>query len=162
MQIAPAYSERRAAGTLSFPIKRTPLWERLLTALEDKKPAGWTRFGHRLLNATIDGQRTFEQRVKTGRKAVAKAPDHFFTSAVTWGQGEHRHTIAFAVGAPDGPKQFQENLQYASNSAFEQGGSADLLLLYWFFPPTGEAYDFIGTMRRTQLGGIGPDSRLVR
>lgn len=154
MRIAPGYSERRAAGTLSFPIKRSPLWERLLAALENKKPAGWTRFGHRLLNATMDGQRIFEQRVKAGRKALAKAPDHFFTSAVTFGQGEQRHTIAFAVGAPNGPEQFQENVQYASNSAFKQGGSADLLLLYWFSPPTGEAYDFIGTMRRTQLGGI--------
>jgi len=154
MQIAPAYSERRTAGTLSFPIKRAALWARLLGALEDKKPTGWTRFGHRLLNTTLAGQRIFEQRVNAGRKAVAKAPDHFFTSAVTFGQGEQRHTIAFAVGAPDGPEQFQANVQYASNSAFEQGGSTDLLLLYWFSPPTGEAYDFIGTMRRTQLGGI--------
>lgn len=154
LQIALAYSERREAGTLNFPIKRTPLWTQLLTTFDDKKPSGWTRFGHRLLNATIDGQRAFEQRLKAGHKAVAKAPDHFFTSAVTFGQGEQKHTIAFAVGAPDGPEQFQENIQYASNSAFEQGGSADLLLLYWFSPSTGEAYDFIGTMRQTQLGGI--------
>jgi hypothetical protein len=120
MQIAPAYSERREAGTLHFPIKRT-LVGAYPRRFRGQKPAGWTRFGHRLLNATIDGQRIFEKRVKAGRKAVAKAPDHFFTSAVTFGHGEQRHTIAFAVGAPDGPEQFQANVQYASNSAFEQG-----------------------------------------
>ncbi|MES3093868.1 hypothetical protein O6027_19900 [Sphingomonas aerolata] len=153
MQIASAYSAMRATGMLNFPIRRTQLWRRLLAALEDKKPSGWTRFGYRLLNATPDGQRTLEQRVKAGRKAVAKAPGRFFTSAVTFGQGKRRNTIAFAIGAPHGSEELQQQIQHASNTAFEQGGSSDLLLLYWFSPATGEAYDFIGTMRQARLSG---------
>ena len=28
---------------------------------------------------------------------------------------------------------------------------SDLLLIYWFVPPTGEAYDFIGVMRQVEM-----------
>lgn len=145
--LAAGYSERRAAGTLVFPIKRSNLWSRLLNALEDARPVGWTRFGYRLLCADLKGQKTFESLVRQGWRAVERKPNHFFTTGITFGSRNHRHTIAFAIGAPNSPQQFQQNIGHASRSAGLQGGQDNLLLLYWFFPKTGHAYDFIGVMR---------------
>lgn len=151
LNIALGYSRRRADSDLSFPIKRTALWARLLAQVEAFRPVGWTRFGHRLLNLDLEGQLTFERLVREGQRKVARSPSHFFTSAVTQGEGSNRHTIAFAIGSPDGPEEFNDNLQYAANSAFEQSGVPDLLMLYWHSPPSGAAYDFIGVLKQEQL-----------
>ena len=147
LTLAAGYSERRAAGTLSFPIVRTELWKRLLAALEDLRPVGWTRFGYRLLCVDLEGQKAFERLVRLGWRAVARAPNHFFTTGITFGAGDHRHTVAFAIGAPGSSEQFRDNLGYAAKSAGQQGGQKNLLLLYWFSPATGHAYDFIGVIR---------------
>ena len=109
---------------------------------------GWTRLGHRLLNANVNVQRRVERLYEKGMQAVSRDPGKFFTSGVTVGSRFRLDTISVSVGAPDSPEQFEANLQYAATSAFEQGGQDSLLALYWFVPKSGEAYDFIGVMRR--------------
>jgi hypothetical protein len=148
LDLAVGYTEKRAAGTLNFPIERSSLWKRLLASLQENRPPGWTRFGHRLLCADLQSQRKFERSVKKAWKTMPRASSHFFTTGLTFGSGEHKQTIAFAIGAPDSAEHFSQSLHYASMSAFEQSGSNDLLLIYWFVPATGEPYDFIGVMRR--------------
>jgi hypothetical protein len=147
LKLTAGYSERREAGTLAFPIARTSLWKKLLAALEENRPVGWTRFGYRLLCADIEQQRVFERLVREGWRKVGRAPDYMFTTGITFGSLQHQHTVAFAIGASDPPEQFRQNLAHASRSAGEQGGQDSLLLIYWFAPATGNAYDFIGVMR---------------
>ncbi len=147
LQLSAGYSERREAGTLAFPIIRSGLWKKLLAALEESRPVGWTRFGYRLLCADIEQQRAFERLVREGWRKVGRAPDRMFTTGITFGSLEHKHTVAFAIGASDPPEQFRQNLAHASKAAGRDGGQDSLLLIYWFFPATGNAYDFIGVMR---------------
>ena len=150
-EVALGYSEARAAGTLSFPIKRTPTWQALLRTIEEKRPAGWTRFGHRLLNFDLAAQRGAERALRDGWRQVSRAKDSFFTTGVTTGEGDRASTVSLVIGPTPDPATFQANLAHAANSSFDQGGQRDLLLIYWFSPRTGEAYDFIGTMRRAEL-----------
>jgi hypothetical protein len=150
-EVALGYSEARAGGTLSFPIKRTPTWQALLRTIEEKRPAGWTRFGHRLLNFDLAAQRRAERALRDGWRQVSRATDSFFTTGVTAGEGDRASTVSLVIGPTPDPATFQANVAYAANSAFDQGGQRDLLLIYWFSPSTGEGYDFIGTMRRAEL-----------
>lgn len=129
-------------------IRRTDRWQRLLDALETEKPPGWTRFGHRLLNVDVEGQRRLSSLFAKGFVSVERDPDKFFTSGLTFGARARLNTIALAVGAPVDDTQFQQNLRYAAESAFEQGNADSILLLYSFVPRTGEPYDFIGTFNR--------------
>jgi hypothetical protein len=129
-------------------MKQTDFWADLLRALEEKRPVGWMRFGHRLLNADVRVQRRVEKLYRHGLRAVTRDPGKFFTSGVTVGSRFRLETISVSVGAPDSPEQFNANLDYAAGSAFEQGGQDALLALYWFVPRTGYAYDFIGVLRR--------------
>jgi hypothetical protein len=150
-KVAHGYSEARAAGTLSFPIRRTETWEAILRSLEDKKPAGWTRFGHRLLSFDFETQKAAERLLREGWRTVAQSVDSFFTTGITSGEAERASTISFVIGPLPDPKTFQANVARATSSALDQGGTRNLLLLYWFAPRTGEAYDFIGTMKGTGL-----------
>lgn len=150
-KVAHGYSEARAAGALSFPIRRTKTWEAILRSLEDKKPAGWTRFGHRLLSFDFETQKAADRLLREGWRMIEKSVDRFFTSGITSGEAERASTISFVIGPPPDPKTFQANVARATSSALDQGGTRDLLLLYWFAPRTGEAYDFIGTLKRTEL-----------
>lgn len=153
LRLTPAYSARRAEGTLSADMQRTAFWANLLVALENRREVGWTRLGHRLLNANVRVQRRVERLYQKGMQAVTKDPGKFFTSGVTVGSEFRLDTISVSIGAPDSPEQFDANLKYAARSAFEQGGQDSLLALYWFVPSSGEAYDFIGVMRRQQSAG---------
>ncbi|MEG8022123.1 hypothetical protein [Sphingomonas aerolata] len=80
--------------------------------------------------------------------------DSFFTTGITVGEGDRASTISFVIGPTPDPPTFQSNVAHAANSAFEQARQRDLLLIYWFSPRTGEAYDFIGTMKRAELPGM--------
>ncbi|KQM64787.1 MULTISPECIES: hypothetical protein [unclassified Sphingomonas] len=148
LRLTPEYSARRAEGTLSAQMRRTGFWADLLGSLEQKREVGWTRLGHRLLNANVNVQRRVERLYEKGMQAVSRDPSKFFTSGVTVGSRFRLDTISVSVGAPESPEQFEDNLQYAAKRAFEQGGQQSLLALYWFVPKSGEAYDFIGVMRR--------------
>lgn len=150
-KVALGYSEARAAGTLAFPIQRTKTWEALLRSLEDKRPAGWTRFGHRLLNFDLKAQRAADRLLREGWREVARVTDRFFTTGITTGEGERACTISFVIGPTPDPTTFRSNVEHATNSALDESNGRDLLLIYWFWPRTGEAYDFIGTMKRAQL-----------
>jgi len=134
-----------------FEIRRTSYWGDLLHALECHKPKGWTRFGHRLLSIGYDGQKRFEKLLREGERQVGRNPDHFFTSAVTSVIEERRNTIAVGVGPRVGPEQFNSNLRHAVISAAEQGEAEDLLLVYRWWPRSGEPYDFIGTFRHATI-----------
>lgn len=150
-EVALGYSEAWMAGKLSIPIKRTPTWQALLRTIEEKRPIGWTRFGHRLLNFDLAAQRGAERALRQGWRQVSRAKDSFFTTGVTAGEGDRASTVSLVIGPTPNPATFQSNLAYAANSAFDQGGQRDLLLIYWFSPRTGEGYDFIGTLRRAEL-----------
>lgn len=147
LRLTPDYAEKRADGTLASQMKRTAFWAGLLSALETMKPAGWTRFGHRLLNADVRVQRQVEELYRRGMRAVTRDPSKFFTSGVTVGSRFRLETISTSVGAPNSAEQFDDNLDYAARSAFEQGGQPSLLALYWYVPKSGNAYDFIGVLR---------------
>ncbi len=134
-----------------FEIKRTSYWSELLQALERLKPKGWTRFGHRLLATGYDGQKRFEKLLREGERQVKRAPDHFFTSAVTSVIEERRNTVALCVGPRVGAEQFHSNLQHAVMSAASQGEVDDLLLVYRWWPRSGEPYDFIGTFKHAAI-----------
>lgn len=149
--VATAYGRYRGGEKPRFPIKRTELWRDLLAGLEAKRPAGWTRFGHRLLNIDYEGQRRFGRLVRDGQQQVARTPDHFFTSAVTAVTGDRKNTVAFVIGPQVETHQFNLNIQHAVISAADQGGVKDLLLIYWFQPATGQPYDFIGVMKHATL-----------
>lgn len=155
-QVAYRYSEHREAGTLRFPIKRTDQWQALLVAIERQKAPGWTRFGHRLLNVDLLSQRRFGKMVEKGFKAMRRSPGHFFTTGLTIGSGERKQTIAFAISGHVAPELFRANLEYATRSATEQGGMDNILLICWFLPKTGEAYDFIGVMRQKSVYSVMP------
>jgi hypothetical protein len=148
LKISPDYAHRRDDGTLAQPLKRTPFWAALLGALEARRPAGWTRFGHRLLQADRRIQRQIESLYREGLREVSRDPGNFFTSGVTFGAAARLDTVSVCIGAPDSPEQFQSNLDYAATSAFAQGGQDTLIALYWFVPRTAEPYDFIGVLRR--------------
>jgi hypothetical protein len=154
LKLAAGYSERRAAGTLSFPIKRTELWTRLLAAVEQSRPVGWTRFGYRLLCADLNQQRAFERLVRNGWRQVGRSPSHMFTTGITFGATKRLHTIAFAIGASDPPEQLRQNISHAAQAAGRDGGQDNILLIYWFWPKTGQAYDFIGVMRTARSMGL--------
>lgn len=144
-RITERYSERRDAGTLSFPIKRTMLWRDLLQLIEQKKSPGWTRFAMRLLDVGSQGQVTFERLVAQGWRAVERSPDGFSTSGLSHGEGPDRRSIAFVMGDAS-PDKLESNLAFACDSAIAQSGAPDVLMIYWFYPKTGNAYDFIGVM----------------
>jgi hypothetical protein len=148
LRLTPEYSTRRVEGTLSAHMQRTGFLADLLAALEEGREVGWTRLGHRLLNADARVQRRVERLYQKVMQAVTHDPSKFFTSGVTVGSSFRLDTISVSVGAPDSPGQFEANLEYAARSAFEQGGQDSLLALYWFVTKSGEAYDFIGVMRR--------------
>lgn len=154
LHLTPDYAERRAGGTLSAHMKRTAFWAALLASLEEKRPVGWTRFGHRLLNADVRVQRRVEELYRHGLREVTRDLGKFFTSGVTVGSSFRLETISVSVGAPNSSEQFDDNLGYAAGSAFEQGGQDALLAIYWYVPRTTEAYDFIGVLRREQRWAI--------
>ncbi|MEZ2410409.1 hypothetical protein AB6806_26780 [Bosea sp. RCC_152_1] len=148
LRIAPTYNDAGEKQPLRISISRTPFWSRLLTALEEKRPTGWTRFGHRLLNVDLTGQRKIERLMKQGLRQVTLRPDCFFSTGLTLGSPQRLQTIAIGVGSPASPGQFDANLTHIAESAFVQGGQEDLLLIYWFIPRTSEPYDFIGIFKR--------------
>ena len=154
LHFTPDYADRRAAGTLSALMKRTAFWAALLRSLEEIRPVGWTRFGHRLLNADVRVQRRVEELYRRGLREITRDLGKFFTSGVTVGSNFRLETISVSVGAPNSPEQFNDNLDYAAASAFEQGGQDVLLALYWYVPRTTNAYDFIGVLRRERRWAI--------
>ena len=149
--ISEAYGSLEMREPPRFDIKRTRYWAELLKALENHKPKGWTRFGHRLLDIGYDGQKRFEKLVREGERQVGRTKDHFFTSAVTSVIGHRRNTVAVCVGPLVDAEQFRSNLQHAVVSAAEQGEVDDLLLVYRWWPRSGEPYDFIGTFKHATL-----------
>lgn len=146
--VAVGYSERRAAGTLSFPIPRVAPWRDVLAMLEEQRPVGWTRFAHRLHSVPYDGQREVERGLRRGFAQVARAPGHFFTTGYTVGPVDRRHCLSILIGAPT---QLDHDLRYAAETACEQSGQDDVMVLYWQVPRTENALDFIGVLRRTNL-----------
>ncbi|NTJ11704.1 hypothetical protein [Rhizobium lusitanum] len=129
----------------------TEFWAKLLTSLEKRMPEGWTRFGHRLLNVDVSQQKQIEKLMKAGMRKTRGKSHLFFHSGITFGAHNKMQTIAVAVGAPVPPEQFDRNLRTCSESALEQGGQDDVLVLYWFMPRTSEPYDFIGVFSRRGL-----------
>lgn len=129
----------------------TEFWANILTALETKLPVGWTRFGHRLLNVDISQQKKIEKLMRTGLRKTRGKPHLFFHTGITFGTANKKQTIAVAVGAPVHPGQFEHNLMTCAESAFNQGGQDDVLVLYWFMPRTSEPYDFIGVIKRQRF-----------
>ncbi len=142
------HDEHRGVRLFSPSAATTPFWARLLNSLEKRRPEGWTRFGHRLLNVDIAQQKQIEKLMKKGVKKTSGKPHLFFHSGLTFGAHKKMQTIAVAVGAPVPPEQFEHNLVACSDSALEQGGQDDVLILYWFTPRTSEPYDFIGVFKR--------------
>lgn len=140
--------EKRGVRLSSRSAATTEFWSKLLTSLERRRPEGWTRFGHRLLNVDIAQQKQIEKLMKKGMGKTNGNPRLFFHSGVTFGARNKMQTIAVAVGAPVPPEQFERNLIACSEAAFEQGGQDDILVLYWFVPRTSEPYDFIGVFNR--------------
>ncbi|WEJ08476.1 hypothetical protein [Sinorhizobium prairiense] len=128
----------------------TEFWAKLLDALEDRMPEGWTRFGHRLLNVHVSHQKQIEKSVKEGMKKTRKRSDLFFHSEFTFGTRDKMQTISVAVGAEVPPWQFALNLVTCAESARSQGDQGDVLVLYWFMPRTSEPYDFIGLVKQRQ------------
>lgn len=152
-EYARGFSEGRSAGLAPPAVHRTPLWTRLLERLETDEADGWTRMGGRLLRVDYEGQQLFQRALKQGFRDTERNPGTFFTTGFTFGAPGRSHTLALCIGAPTNTAAFQANLAYACQSAFEQSGQADLLLLYWSTPPTGNAYDFIGVMLRPAAQG---------
>lgn len=148
LRLTTEYSTRRSEGNLSTNMQRTDFWTDMLVALEARQESGWTRLGHRLLNADVSVQRRIERLYKEGMKAVTRDPGKFYTSGVTFGSKFRFDTVSVSVGAPNSPEQLDANLEYAARDAFEQGRQDSLLALYWLVPSSGETYDFIGVMRR--------------
>lgn len=148
LRLTTEYSTRRSEGNLSTNMQRTDFWTDMLVALEARQESGWTRLGHRLLNADVSVQRRIERLYKEGMKAVTRDPGKFYTSGVTFGSKFRFDTVSVSVGAPNSPEQLDANLEYAARDAFEQGRQDSLLALYWLVPRSNEAYDFIGVMRR--------------
>lgn len=158
--------ENRGVRLSSRSAATTEFWAKILTSLEKRRPEGWTRFGHRLLNADIVQQKQIEKLMKKGVRKTNGNPRLFFHSGITFGAQKKMQTIAVAVGAPVPPEQFERNLIACSESAFEQGRQDDVLILYWFVPRTSEPYDFIGVFnrRRRDLSNaqIGMPSLVLR
>jgi hypothetical protein len=148
LALAERFSNRLQAGTLSFPIRRTERWRALLAALESHRPVGWTRFGHRLLCIDHEGQAQIDRLVREGWRGVGRSPGAFFTSGITYGPAGHHHTIQFAIGPAGSADEFQGAIDYATRSGLSQSNLDDLLLIFWFSARTGQAYDFIGVMKR--------------
>lgn len=144
-RITEHYSERRDAGALSFRIKRTTLWRDLLQLIEQQKSPGWTRFAMRLLDVGYHAQAAFERLVNDAWRAVERSPDGFSTSGLSHGVGPDRQSIAFMIGDASAD-QFGSNLAFACDSALAQSSAPDVLMICWFYPKTGNAYDFIGVM----------------
>lgn len=142
--------------TPAFPIRRRPLWQRLLQSLETLGHKGWTRFGRRLLNVNYQGQVKFERLVETGWKKIRrKPPQTFFTSGITTGLPGRPEAVGFCIGSSD-PVLFDDALRHGTLSVAEPADLDDALMIYWFRPKTdhGEAYDFIGTMRRASMDDV--------
>lgn len=153
-KLAHAYAS--SYETPKFPIRRRPLWSRLLNTLESQCPQGWTRFGHRLLNVNYQGQVKFERMVESGWKKIRhKPPETFFTSGLTTGLPDRPEAIGFCIGSSD-PILFQDALHHGTLSATGPANLDDALMIYWFRPKSdhGKAYDFIGTMRHASMDDI--------
>lgn len=149
--LALAYTSLGPGDPIDLPIKRTALWDSLLKQVETLRPVGWTRFGHRLLNFPYAAQKKFGGYVSEGQRNIRQSPGHFFTSSVVTNKTE-QNTIGLVVATDDGPEQFQQNLAYGADSAFEHGEAAEILMILQYSPPTGNAYDFIGVMKRRPAG----------
>lgn len=142
--------------TPAFPIRRRPLWSRLLNTVETLGHKGWTRFGRRLLNVNYQGQVKFERLVETGWKKIRhKPPETFFTSGLTTGLPGRPEAIGFCIGSPD-PILFEDALRNGTMSVAGPADLDDALMIYWFRPKSdhGQAYDFIGTMRRASIDDV--------
>jgi hypothetical protein len=94
------------------------------------------------------GQREIEKLLREGLKRIARRPTMFFTTGLTQGPRSRMETISVNVGARVSSRQFNENLAYAAQTASEQGGQDAILALYWYYPRTSDAYDFIGMLNR--------------
>lgn len=129
----------------------TEFWANILNALETTRPEGWTRFSHRLLNVDISQQKHIEKLMRRGMREIRAKPDLLFHSGVTLGTRKRLQTISIAVGAPVPAAQFEQNLITCAESALEQGGQDDVLILYLFMPRTAQPYDFIGIVKRQRL-----------
>jgi hypothetical protein len=143
------YSDRRAAGTLSFPISRPRLVRDALMLLESHQPAGWTRMGHRLLCLDPEEQKALERQVRQLRSENRRAPNTAIWRAGIFGPEARRTVIVTVVGPPSSSPAFEAIVREAAETGFKDTGAADLLMVYEFTPATGNAYDFIGVMRAT-------------
>ena len=146
-RIARMYDHEGRREKTDVKLKRTPMWGRLLEAIEDYREAGWTRFGYRLCETRYADQwsvqRMKEKSFKKARKV--KIGQATFTGGFTEGG---QMPLAICVGNHVSEFGIYNHSETAALSIMNMAKAEQALVLYWDISEPKLPYKFVATFKR--------------
>ena len=146
-RIARMYDHEGRRKKTDVKLKRTPMWNRMLTAIEENSDIGWTRFGYRLCETTYADQWAFQKmKAKSFKKArKIKVGQATFTGGFT---NREQMPLAICVGNRVSEFGIYSHSQTAARSIMDMAKADQALALYWDISEPDLPYKFIATFRR--------------
>jgi hypothetical protein len=146
-RIARMYDHEGRRKNVDVTLKRTPMWTRLLNAIEDNRETGWTRFGYRLCETRYADQWSVQKmKEKSFRKArKVKVGQATFTGGFTEGG---KMPLAICVGNRVSEFGIYSHSQTAALSMMDMAKADQALALYWDISEPDLPYKFVATFLR--------------
>jgi hypothetical protein len=143
-RVAKMYDHEGRRAKTDLALKRTPMWTRLLAAIEEKGAIGWTRFGYRLCETRYaeqwSVQRMKEKSIKKARKV--KIGQAVITGCYTDGE---QIPLAICVGNHVSEFGIYKHSETAARSIMDIAKADQALALYWDISEPELPYKFIAT-----------------
>lgn len=146
-RIAKMYDHEGRREKTNVALKRTPMWNQLLKAIEENEETGWTRFGYRLCETRYADQWSIQKlKDKSFKKArKIKVGQATFTGGYAEGQ---EMPLAICVGNNVSEFGVYSHSQTAALSVMDMAKADQALALYWDISEPHLPYKFIATFRR--------------
>lgn len=129
--VAQLYDHDGRRGSRPF-LKRTPLFNAMINAIEKGAGPGWTRFGHRLANVPYREQWTVQRRRDDiVRKARRLRPGQSAFSGVYDNSGDSGAVIGLCVGKDVPPYGIEAHSQENAVEIARLAGADEAMVLYW-------------------------------
>ena len=151
-RIAKIYDHEGRKPNTPVKLKRTPMWIRLLAAIEENFESGWTRFGYRLCETPYANQWSVQKMKDNSYKKARKVKIGQATFTGAYIEGENM-PLAICVGNHVSELGIYSHSETAAKSIMDLARADQALVLYWDIAAPGLAYRFIGTFRR--LSSLG-------
>jgi hypothetical protein len=146
-RVARMYDHEGRRTKTDVTLKRTPMWNRLLGAIEDNGEIGWTRFGYRLCETRYADQWSVQKMKEKSFKKARKVKAGQATFTGGYAEGEQM-PLAICVGNRVSEFGIYSHSQTAARSIMDLAKADQALALYWDISEPELPYKFIATFRR--------------